>query len=161
MLIGLHGGYLTRHQRNVWDMISDGLTQSEIARRLNVSQQAVSQVVESISERVTIALNDAARLNEIEPRFIDSYRGVMLGWSNCFKTEAVIMFNPKMGLQVYYQNRLGDCNVCLRRRTCKSKLLKNAQVLGISLTSQEKSLSPSELSGVVFSRVIGQTNFQK
>ena len=160
-MIGLHGGYLTRHQRNVWDMIRGGLTQSEIARRLNVSQQAVSQVVESISERVTIALNDAARLNEIEPRFIDSYRGVMLGWSNCFNTEAVIMFNPKMGLQVYYQNRLGDCNVCLRRRACKSKLLKNAEVLGISLTSQERSLSPSELSGVVFSRVIGQTNIQK
>jgi hypothetical protein len=85
----------------------------------------------------------------------------MLGWSSCFKTEAVIMFNPKMGLQVYYQNRLGDCSVCLRRRACKSKLLKNAEVLGISLTAQERSLSPSELSGVVFSRVIGQNNMHQ
>jgi predicted transcriptional regulator len=142
-------------------MISEGLTQSEVARRLNVSQQAVSQVVESISERVTTALNDAASLNEIEPRFIDSNRGIMLGWSNCFNTETVITFNPEMGLHVYYQNRLGDCKVCLRKRTCKSKILKNAQALGISLTSQERNLSPSELSGVVFSRVIGQTNFQK
>ena len=160
-MTGLHSGYLTSHQKNVWDMISDGLTQSEIARRLNVTQQAVSQVVDSISERVTTALNDAARLNEIEPRFIDSTKGIMLGWSNCFKTEAVIMFNPKMGLQVYYQNRLGDCDVCVRKRTCKSKLLKNIEVLGISLTAQERSLSPSELSGVVFSRVIGQTNMQR
>jgi len=152
---------LTRHQKNVWDMISDGLTQSEIARRLNVSQQAVSQVVDSISGRVSTALNDAARLNEIEPRFIDTSRGIMLGWSNCFNTEAVITFNPTMGLQVYYQNHLGDCKVCLRRRACKSKLLKNAEVLGIPLTPQERSLSPSELSGVIFSRVIGQPSFQK
>jgi predicted transcriptional regulator len=142
-------------------MISSGLSQSQIARKLNVSQQAVSQVVGSISERVITALNDAARVNEIEPRYVDSSKWIMLGWSNCFNTEAVITFNPKMGVQVYYQHRLGECKICLRKRACKSRLLKNARVLGVPLNSHELSLSPTELSGVIFSRVVGENNIQK
>jgi len=141
---------------NVWDMIHDGFSQSEIAKRLNVSQQAVSQVVEAISERVSAALTDAAKLNDIEPRFIDVSRGIMLGWSSCFKTEAVITLNPRVGLRVYYQHNLGECKICLKKRACKSRLQKSAQDLGVSLTRQERSLSPSELSTVVFSRVLGQ-----
>jgi predicted transcriptional regulator len=141
---------------NVWDMIHEGLSQSEIARRLNVSQQAVSQVVESISERVSSALNDAAKLNDIEPRFVDISRGIMLGWSSCFKTEAVITLNPRVGLRVYYQHNLGECKICMKRRACKSRLLKNAEDLGVTLTRQERRLSPSELSTLVFSRALGQ-----
>jgi len=155
-MTGLHSGYLTDHQMNIWEMIRDGLSQTEIARRMNVSQQAVSQVVGAISERMSAALNDAAKLNDIEPRFMDVSSGVMLGWSSCFQTEAVITLNSRTGLQIYYQHNLGECKICMKKRACKSRLLKNAQELGVPLTRQEKHLNPSELSSLVFSRVLGR-----
>jgi predicted transcriptional regulator len=155
LIKGLHTGYLTRHQVAVWDMIHDGLSQSNIAKKLNVSQQAVSQVVESISQRMSTALNDAARLNNVEPRFMDINKGIMLGWNSCLRTEVVITLNPRIGLRIYYQHNLGECKICVKRRACKSRLLKNARELGVPLTQQERSLNPSELSSIVFSRVLG------
>jgi len=153
-MTGLHNGYLTDHQMSVWNMIHDGLSQTEIARRMNVSQQAVSEVVGAISERVSAALNDAAKLNDIEPRFMDVSSGVMLGWSSCFKTEAVITLNPRIGVRIYYQHNLGECKICMKKRACKSRLLKNAQELRVPLTRKEKHLDPSALSSIVFSRVL-------
>jgi len=137
-------------------MMRDGLSQSEIARSLNVSRQAINQLVETIPERVTAALNDAAKLNRVVIKCVDASKGILLGWSREFQTEAVIALNPKVGLQVWYQHSLGRCRICADRRRCKSILLKTAEELGVSLTLQERNLDPSKLSGLVFSSVLGR-----
>lgn len=77
----LHSAYLTGRQLDIWDLMRNGFSQSQIARKLNVSRQAVNQLVQTIPERVTAALCDAAKLNEVEPRHVDSSRGILLGWS--------------------------------------------------------------------------------
>jgi transcriptional regulator with XRE-family HTH domain len=139
----------------IWDMLRKGLSQSEIARRLNISRQAVNQLAQSIPDKVTAALYDASSLNRIEPRSVDSVKGVLLGWSNEFQTEAIITANPKVGLRVWYQHNLGRCKICPDKKTCRSLLLENAAEYGISLTKKERDLEPSKLSNLIFSRVIG------
>jgi len=134
-------------------MMRDGLSQSEIARRLNVSRQAVHQLAETIPEKITAALSDAAKLNRVEPRHIDSSKGILFGWSRDFQTEAVIALNPRGGLQVWYQHSLGKCEICPDKRQCKTTLLRIAEDLGISLKRQERNLKPSKLSNLIFSRV--------
>ncbi len=156
----LHSGYLTGRQLSVWDMMRDGLSQSEIARRLNVSRQAVHQLAETIPEKITSALNDAAKLNRVEPRHIDTSKGILFGWSRDFQTEAVISLNPKGGLQVWYQHSLGKCEICPDKRQCKSTLLRIAKDLGISLKGPERKLEPSRLSNLIFSRVPGHAETQ-
>jgi DNA-binding XRE family transcriptional regulator len=152
-MTGLHSRYLTSRQLSAWDMMRTGLSQSEIARKLNVSRQAINKMIETIPTRVTTALSDAATLNRIEPKYLNASDGVLIGWSRDFQTEAIIALSPEGGLQVWYQHNLGKCKVCPDQQRCKSLLLKTAKRLGVSLTRQERILDPSELSGLVFSRI--------
>jgi len=137
-------------------MLRSGLSQSDIARILNISRQAVNQLAENIPEKISAALCDAAKLNMIEPRYVDSTKGILVGWSRDFQTEAVITLDPKAGLRVWYRHSLGQCKVCPEKRHCRSMLLKSAETFGVPLTRKEKALVPSKLSGLVFSRVAGR-----
>jgi transcriptional regulator with XRE-family HTH domain len=139
----------------VWDMLRGGLSQSDIARKLSISRQAVNQMAQSIPDKVTSALNDAARLNRIDPRLIDDSRGILLGWSKEFQTETVITLDPRAGLRVWYQHNLGRCEICPDKKQCRMSLLENADQYGISLTKMERQLEPSKLSGIIFSRLLG------
>lgn len=152
--MSLHSAYLTDRQLDIWNMIRGGLSQSEIARRLGISRQAVNQLTQVIPDKVTAALNDAARLNRVEPRIVDSARGVLVGWSREFQIEAMVTLSKKAGLRVWYQHELGRCRICPDRKQCRSLLLESASEYGVSLTSREKDLDPSRLSGVIFSKLL-------
>ena len=151
----LHSAYLTGRQLDIWDLMRRGLSQSDIARKLKITRQAVNQLVETIPERVTAALSDASKLNGVEPRFIDTSKGILVGWSKEFQTETVIILEPKEGLRVWYQHNLGRCKICPNKKKCKSTLMKTIDVLNVSLTSKEKALDPSKLASLAFSKVLG------
>jgi hypothetical protein len=136
-------------------MMLDGLSQSEIARKLKISRQAVHKCEATIHERIAEALNDAAKLNRVEPRHLDTSKGILWGWSREFETETVIALDPQEGLRVWYQHSLGKCKICPDKRRCRSILLKHAASLGVSLTRNEENSDPIELSKVVFYRVLG------
>jgi transcriptional regulator with XRE-family HTH domain len=153
--LSLHSAYLTDRQLSIWSMMRIGLSKSEIARRLGISRQAVSQLAQSIPEKVTTALTDAASLNRLEPRLLDSTKGVLVGWSKEFQTETVITLNPKAGLRIWYKHNLGRCKICPDKKQCRSSLLENAHELGIPLTRQEREFEPSKLSSIIFSRLLG------
>ena len=140
-------------------MLKSGLSQSDIARRLNVSRQAVNNLIDTISERITSALNDAAKLNRVDPRYLDVSKGLLVGYNRDLQTEVVIAMGPE-GLQVWYKHNLGRCNLCPDDTRCKSMLLRNAKDLGVSITPEEKKLEPSKLSNIIFSRVSGRDKKQ-
>ena len=152
----LHTAYLTSRQLHIWDLLRDGLSQSAIARRLSITRQAVNQSAQTIPHKITEALQDAARLNGVEPRQMDSARGILVGWSRDFQTEAVITLSPEAGLRVWYQHNLGQCKICSDRRQCRSTLLRGIDDLGATLTRQERELEPSKLSSLIFRRALGQ-----
>ena len=130
------------------------ILESDIARKLNVSRQAVNQLVQTIPEKITAALYDAAKLNGVESRHVDSSHGILLGWSRDFETEAVITVSFETGLRVWYKHNLGKCKICLDRRQCISALLRSVSALGVSLTPEERELDPSKLSSLIFSRAL-------
>jgi len=103
---------------------------------------------------MTAALYDASKLNRVEPRTIDTARGVLVGWSNEFQTDVVITLNPKAGLRVWYQHNIGRCTICPDKKQCRSSLLENAKEYGVSLTALERNLDPSKLSSIIFSRLL-------
>jgi len=155
-LTRLHTAYLTGRQLHVWDLMREGLSQSEIARKLNITRQAVNQLAQTIPERITAALYDASKLNGVEPRYVDTSKGILVGWSRDFQTEAVITMTRQAGLRVWYQHSLGQCKICPDKKQCKSALLESADALGVSLMRQERDLEPTKLSSLIFSRARGQ-----
>jgi hypothetical protein len=157
-LTRLHSAYLTGRQLDIWDMMRRGFSQSEIARRLKITRQAVNQLSQTIPERITAALHDASKLNGVEPTYVDSTKGMLVGWSRDFQTEVVITLNTQLGLRVWYKHNLGKCSICPDKKQCRSILLTSASNLGLPLTRQEKRLDPSKLSSLIFSQVLGTRN---
>jgi len=151
----LHSGYLTGRQLHIWTLMRNGFSQSEIARSLHISRQAVNQLVQTIPVRVTEALFDASKLNGVEPRIVNSVKGILLGYSREFQTDVVITMHPETGLRVWYQHNLGRCKICPSKKQCESILLKTINVLGVTLTAKEKDLDPSKLASLVFSKAFG------
>ena len=153
--MSLHSGYLTGRQLSIWDLLRKGHSQSDIARRLHITRQAVSQLAQTIPDKVSAALYDAARLNRIDPRHVDSVRGVLLGWSKEFQAETIITFSSRTGLNLWYQHELGRCRICPDKGRCRAALLENAKEFGIALNKAEKEQDPSKLSGLIFAKLLG------
>ena len=110
------------------------------SEKAHISRQAVSQLVQTIPARVTDALYDAAKLNGVEPRNIDTAKGILLGYSRELQTNVVITMHPETGLRVWHQHNLGRCKLCSSKKQCKSMLLKTINACGVQLTTQRKTL---------------------
>ena len=154
----LHTAYLTGSQLNVWDLLRKGLSQSEIARRLGITRQSVNELAQTIPEKVTAALSDAAELNGVEPKYIDGVKGLLLGWSSEFRTETIIIFNPQQGLRTWYYHDLGRCKICDDKKECESRLRKTAKYLDVELSREEKRMEPQKLASLIFSRATGRAS---
>jgi hypothetical protein len=133
----------------------DGVSQSEIARKLHISRQAVNQLAQTIPTRITEALNDAAKLNEVETRLINSAQGILFGYSREFQTNVLIAVHPEGGLRIWYQHNFGRCKICPNKKQCKSSLMKTIDVLRVPLTNKERALEPSKLASLAFSKALG------
>ena len=116
----------------------------------------MNQFIQTIPVRVTEAMYDAAKLNEVEPRVVDGTKGILLGYSKEFQTDVVITMNPETGLRVWYQHNLGRCRICPNKKECRTMLLRTVDALGVTLTAEEKHLDPSKLASLAFSKTFGK-----
>lgn len=143
-----------KYQLNVWNLMRNRVIQSEIARRLHISRQAVNQLVQTIPVKITEALDDAAKLNEVEPKIIDSVRGILLGYSKEFRTDVVIVMHPEADYVYGINTILVDAKYVRARDSVKC-FLKTINLLGFSLSAKEKIPDPSSLASFVFSKAFG------
>ncbi len=143
----------TKRQLEIWGMRRDGLTLAEIARRLGVTRQAVHNVAGDINGQVEQMLLTVAKAAKIEPRHIDTTKGILLGYSHETNNRVIVTFSPKHGAQIW-QKHTGKCEECTSKDMCRATILGEAEERGIELTKEEKEKPPTELAHIIFSRVI-------
>ncbi|HEY9757800.1 MAG TPA: hypothetical protein V6C97_21715, partial [Oculatellaceae cyanobacterium] len=83
--MSLSTAYLTSKQRMIWGLKSRGQQEASIAKELKVTRQTVHKAINTANQRVTDALNEAAKLNKIETQTINTARGFLAGYSPHFK----------------------------------------------------------------------------
>jgi len=148
-------GYLTDKQKLIWDLRSKGFTEAGIARKLKVSRQTVHKALDIANSKVSTALQEAAKINKIKIKILDPSKGILLGYSLYFKTEALITFSAKNGVQVWYKHE-GECNNCEQIQSCREALLTEAKERNIPLPENANSMPPSKLAEILFSKIIGE-----
>ncbi len=148
-------GYLTSKQKLIWDMKSKGLPEASIARKLQVTRQTVHKALDIANSKVSTALKEAAKINKIKIETLNPAKGILLGYSSYFKTEALITFSAKNGVQVWYKHE-GDCNNCDQFQFCKKILLSEAEDRNIPLPTNANSMPPSKLAEILFSKITGE-----
>jgi len=139
----------------VWGLYRKGVSQTEIAAKLDVSRQAIHKTLDKANNRILRALLDAAETNKLDIRKVDPVKGVLVGYSHGFRTKVFLVYSEKDGLQLWYENK-GQCEGCQRREECTRKLLKTADEWEIRLSKDETNLQPTQLAEKLFSEVTGK-----
>ncbi len=143
-------GYLTAYQGMIWGLRRRGLSQTEIASKLDVSRQAIHKTLDKANNRVLKALLDAAQINKLDIRKVDSVKGLLVGYSRGFRSRVFLIYSSKNGVQMWYEHQ-GQCEGCQRRGECTRKLLETAKEWEIELTSEEEKFPPTLLAEKLFS----------
>lgn len=145
-------GYLTPKQRKFWGLRRRGLTEAQIFREMAVTRQTMNKTFNVIDSKVSRALLEAAEINRVEVRRVNSEGGFLLGFSPMFGMEVLVTFSERNGIQVWYRGE-GGCSQCSWLRSCRQKLLTEADERGIPLPKNVEALEPSKLSEILFKRI--------
>ena len=146
--------YLTAHQGMVWGLRKKGFSQTEIASSLGVSRQAIHKSMTKANNKVLDALLDAARTNRLDVEKVDPAKGILLGYSQGFRSRVFLTFSPKSGVQLWYEHQ-GQCEGCKRRIECTERLLEIAEEWEVDLAEEHTELPPTLLAEKLFSGVAG------
>ena len=145
--------YLTERQLEIRRLLSGGLSKAEAGRRLGISRQAVHEVEGIMLKKVESALLHVAEASRVEVRHLDPSRGVLHGWSPATCNHVIITFSERNGVQTWHYEQ-PDCGLCRWRERCRRRLLEEADERSITLSTEERALSPSRLAQVIFSSII-------
>ena len=145
--------YMTERQLEIWRLRLKGLSKAEIGRTLGISRQAVYDAEGILLEKVEQALYHTAEANMIEPQFIDSTKGVLLGNHPATGQNVIITFSPRNGVQTWHYQQ-PDCTLCKWVNRCRNRLEMEAEERDVQLSQVDKKLPPSELAHRIFSSII-------
>lgn len=136
-------------------MKSKGFSEARIAKEFGVARQTIHKTLKVAHSKVYAALQEEAKINKIRIMTIDPSKGILLGYSPHFKTEALITFSVRNGIQVWYKHE-GDCNSCDQLHVCKEVLLAEAKDRNIQLPENADSIKPSKLAEILFKKILGE-----
>ena len=145
--------YMTDRQLEIWRLRLKGLSKAEIGRTLGITRQAVYDAEGIMLEKVEQALIHTAESNMIEPRYVDSTKGVLLGYNPASQQKVIITFSARNGIQTWHYEQ-PDCGLCKWIDRCRNRLIAEAEERGVDLSQEDKSHSPSELAHIIFSSII-------
>lgn len=149
----LPNAYLTDRQQEIWSLRLKGLSKAKIGRMLGITRQAVYDAEGVMLEKIELALTHTAESNMIEPKYVDSTQGILLGYSPQTKQKVIITYSTRNGVQTWHYQQ-PNCANCEMNKKCTTRLIEEANERGLPLKDKEMSLPPSELAQSIFSRLI-------
>jgi len=154
----LPNAYLTERQLEIWSQRLKGTSKAEIGRMLGITRQAVYDAENVLLEKVELALTHAAQSNMIEPQYIDSTKGILLGYSPQNNQQVIITFSSKNGVQTWHYQQ-PNCGLCKLVNNCRMRLIEEAAERDIVLSIEEKQLLPSKLADKIFRQLVPSEAF--
>ena len=146
---------LAPKQRIIWSLRRGGMGKSDIATRLGVSPQFVHQTLNAVEAKISRALVEVSRANNVRMRELSPEKGILVGYHPGLSTLTVISQTARDGIRIWYwHEKPEDCEACELRNACKDYLLNEAEETKVSLTHEEREYPPAKLARVIFSRLI-------
>jgi len=145
--------YLTDRQLEIWRLLLRRFSKAEIGRRLGVTRQAVHDAEGIITPKVDGALQHAADANMLDVLYVNSSKGVLLGYSPSTKERVIVTFSATNGVQTWHYQQ-PDCGVCEWVDRCRDRLIQEATERDVRLPEDMTGLLPSKLAHHIFSQII-------
>lgn len=124
-----------------------------MAYKLKTSRQYVNQTKQTIEAKLSKALLEVARLNDLQIIRLYQENAILLGYHPGLNRKAVITYTTNHGIKVWYWYDTPEevTNEDFLRET-REYLLEIACERGIEL--EEKTMHPAKLAHIVFSKLI-------
>ncbi|MHA2295889.1 MAG: hypothetical protein ACXAEU_07180 [Candidatus Hodarchaeales archaeon] len=130
-----------------WKDRRNGETVTRIAKKNNISVQAVYKALKSKTSKVEALLLGAAKANRFRVYKHDNLEGFLWGYSPGFKSDVFITHSPKTGTQVWHEHE-GDCRNCDALAECLWILKTEAEERNITIPRDLK--TPTEIALYIF-----------
>jgi hypothetical protein len=93
---------LSQKQAMVWSLMKKGHSVAAIAEKLKTTRQFVNQTKLAAEAKLSGALMDAARANQIQVTSTYPKMGVLLGYHPGLKRRAIVTYSARLGIKVWY-----------------------------------------------------------
>lgn len=140
---------INERQFEFWKMRRGGMANVEIAKKFNISRQAVSKALQGIDSKISKVLMGMARANHIEIKKVNFERGILFGHLPQLETDVIIFVSSKQGVQTWYRHQ-GDCDSCSRYKDCIELLWDYAEEVGVKLSGSD---NPTGMADELFKKL--------
>jgi len=149
--------YPTKQQAYIWLKRKQNVRPSKLANELNVSRPFVSKAQRIAEARINKLLRNAASINRIEIRHIDTRYGIAVGFCPAYNMETYILYSPKIGVQTWFDHQ-GDCGTCDHLNQCVDTLQQLAEEWEITIPDDRP---PTDLSRYLFDNIMRRLKWVK
>jgi DNA-binding CsgD family transcriptional regulator len=145
---------LSQQQKTIWQLLSQGLSVSSVAKKLKTTRQYVNQTRQTAEAKLSLTLLGVAQVNDIQITKVDAKQGVLLGYHPALNRKAVITYSSNFGVKVWFWNDNPEevTNQEFLKQT-KNYLIDLAKERGIEI-GEASSCHPAKLANFVFSRLL-------
>ncbi len=145
---------LSQSQRDIWQLISTGLSVTKIAEKLKTTRQYVNQTRIATEAKLATTLLDVAQVNDLQITKLYPKQAILLGYHPELKKKAIITYTTSHGLKVWYwhDNPQEVTDTTFLNQT-RQYLIDIAKERGIEIDGS-KSIHPAKLAHMIFSQLI-------
>jgi hypothetical protein len=93
---------LSQSQKDIWALISIGLSVTKIADKLKTTRQYVNQTRLITEAKLSTTLLDVAQVNDLQVTKLIPKQAILLGYHPALKKKAIITYTTSHGLKVWY-----------------------------------------------------------
>jgi DNA-binding CsgD family transcriptional regulator len=145
---------LSQSQKDIWQLISTGLSVSKIATKLKTTRQYVNQTRLTTQAKLATTLLEVAEVNDLQVTKLIPQQAILLGYHPALKKKAIVTYTTSHGLKVWYwhDNPQEVTDTAFLNQT-RQYLMEIATERGIEIPEADK-MHPAKLAHVIFSKLI-------
>lgn len=143
---------ITKKESSIWELRFKGLNGSDIARKLDITRQAISKALKNADSKILHELNENARMMGLAVTSVNSEKGILLGYSPQIGAKTMIFYLPKSGFHTWfdYPDRCEECRSCITYDRCMNVLKEASEFWRVSIAGDEE---PTKIAEKLFDRV--------
>jgi len=145
---------LSESQKVVWQLISKGLSVSNIAAKLKTTRQYVNQTRLTAEAKLSSTLLEVAQVNDLQVTKLYPKQAILLGYHPALKRKAIVTYTTSHGVKVWFwhDNPEEVTDEAFLNQT-RQYLIDIAKERGIEIEGTDK-IHPARLAHIIFSKLI-------
>jgi hypothetical protein len=145
---------LSQNQKDIWALISTGLSVTKIADKLKTTRQYVNQTRLMAEAKLSTTLLDVAQVNDLQVTKLYPKQAILLGYHPALKCKAIITYTTNHGLKVWYwHNNPEEVTDSTFLKQTRQYLIDIAKERGIEIECATE-IHPAKLAHLIFSKLI-------